>query len=66
MTMNDLLVLQPSPESMGTGFRTVLDPNEVETFGQEATSGLACALGFQSLHLWRLPGMEEPLPKVAG
>lgn len=45
MTINDLLGLQPSSESMGRDFRTVLDPNEVETFGQNAASGLANALG---------------------
>lgn len=45
MTINDLLGLQPSSESMGRDFRAGLNPNEVETFGQNATSGLANALG---------------------
>lgn len=60
MTINDLLGLQPSSESMGRDFRAGLDPNEVETFGQNATSGLANALGPYCLHLWHLPGMEGP------
>lgn len=44
ITINDLLGLQQSPESMGRNSRIALDPNKEEAFGNNATFRLTSAL----------------------
>lgn len=46
IAINDLLGLQQFPKSMGRTFQNrELDPNEIETFGQNGTPSMANSWG---------------------
>lgn len=60
ITINDLLGLQLALNQWADTSRISLDPNEVETFGQNSTFCLADAVGLWLLHLCLMSGSKEP------